>query len=476
MALRVLVCDDEAGLREMLCILLRRHGYAVEAVSGVREARSALGGAVEPFDAVVTDLVMPDGSGLEVLEAARRRDPDTQVIVVTAYATTERAVAAMRAGAYDYVQKPFENQALLATLEKALERRALESENRTLREALERRWQEGDLIGRSAAMDRVRELVRRVADSPVNVLITGESGTGKELVARALHHRSGRSSEPFVAINCGALPEPLMESELFGHERGAFTGADRSKAGLVRTAAGGTLFLDEVGELPPALQVKLLRVIQERKVRPVGGTVEYDVDVRIVAATNRDLEAEVAEGRFRRDLFYRLNVVRIHLPPLRERLEDVPLLAEHFLRKHGALQGKRVTFSAEALAWLGGRSYPGNVRELENLVERAVALCRGERITLEELSAEPGVGGVAAALPLPEEGFHLDEWLQRIEREMLLQALKRAGGVRTRAARLLGLSFRSFRYRLAKYGLGEEPSREEPVATGTPPRGSEGGA
>ncbi len=463
MALRVLVCDDEAGLREMLCILLRRHGYEVDAAAGVKDARGLLGGVSAPFDAVVTDLVMPDGSGLEVLEAARRRDPDTQVIVITAYATTERAVAAMRAGAYDYVQKPFENEALLATLEKALERRALEAENRSLRDVLERRWREGDLVGRSAALERVRDLLRRVADSPVNVLITGESGTGKELVARALHHHSGRAEGPFVAINCGALPEPLMESELFGHERGAFTGAERAKEGLVRAAQGGTLFLDEVGELPAALQVKLLRVLQERRVRPVGGTREHEVDVRIVAATNRDLASEVAAGRFRQDLFYRLDVVRIHLPPLRERPEDVPLLAEHFLGKHTALQRKRLRFTPEALAWLGRRDYPGNVRELENLVERAVALCAGEYITLEDLPAEPAAAPAATPLPVLSEGFQLDAWLQEMERQLLLQALEQAGGVRTRAARLLGTTFRSFRYRLAKYGLGEEPSREGPT-------------
>ncbi len=463
MALRVLVCDDEAGLREMLSILLRRQGYEVETAGGVREAVARLGGAPSPFDAVVTDLVMPDGSGMEVLQAARRRDPDTQVVMITAYATTERAVAAMRAGAYDYLQKPFENEALLATLEKALEHRALAAENRALREVIQRRWREGDLVGRSHAIERVRETIAKVADSAVNVLVTGESGTGKEVVARALHFRSRRAEGPFVAVNCGALPETLMESELFGHERGAFTGASSAKSGLVRAAHGGTLFLDEVGELPPALQVKLLRVLQERVVRPVGGAREHPVDVRVVAATNRDLQQAVAEGRFRSDLYYRLDVVRIHLPPLRERPEDVPLLAEHLLRRHAALQGRSLRFSSEALRWLVRQDYPGNVRQLENLVQRAVALCEGDVIGVEDLQPETSAGASAprGTLPEPREGFELDRWLADVEKELLLEALRRAGGVRTRAARLLGMSFRSFRYRLAKYGLSdEEPSRE----------------
>ncbi len=467
MALRVLVCDDEAGLREMLAILLRRQGYEVETASGVREAVERLGAAPSPFDAVVTDLVMPDGSGMEVLEAARRRDPDTQVVMITAYATTERAVAAMRAGAYDYLQKPFENEALLATLEKALERRALAAENRALRDVVERRWREGDLVGRSVAIERVRETIAKVADASVNVLVTGESGTGKEVVARALHFRSRRADGPFVAVNCGALPEALMESELFGHERGAFTGASTAKEGLVRAAHGGTLFLDEVGELPPALQVKLLRVLQERVVRPVGGAREHPVDVRVVAATNRDLERDVAEGRFRRDLFYRLDVVRVHLPPLRERREDIPLLAEHLLRRHAALQGRSLRFSEEALRWLARQDYPGNVRQLENLVQRAVALCDGEVVGVEDLRLGPEGGSAPGArvLPEPGEGFELDRWLAEVEKELLLEALRRADGVRTRAARLLGMSFRSFRYRLAKYGLSdEEPSREVAAA------------
>ncbi|MBW1905667.1 MAG: sigma-54-dependent Fis family transcriptional regulator, partial [Deltaproteobacteria bacterium] len=314
----------------MLQILLRREGYCVDVVDGVHAAREQLGSA-DPYDLVITDLVMPDGTGMEVLDAVRARSADTQILMVTAYATTEQAVEAMRKGAYDYVQKPFKNHELLATLEKALEKRAIVAENQTLRAEISARWSEGQLIGKSPAMDRLRDLIKRVANSTTSVLITGESGTGKEMVARALHFQSPRADEPFVVLNCGAIPENLIESELFGHIKGAFTGAIAAKEGLFRAANGGTLFLDEVGELPPPLQVKLLRVLQDRKVRPVGGSAEVEVDVRVVAATNRDVESEVEAGTFREDLFYRLNVIRIEAPPLRERPEDIPVLAGYFL-------------------------------------------------------------------------------------------------------------------------------------------------
>jgi two-component system, NtrC family, response regulator PilR len=451
----VLICDDEASIREMLGVLFRRQGHEVEAAGGVREALARLRDqARPPHDVVVTDLMMPDGSGMDVLAAARDRDADTQVIMITAHATTERAVEAMRKGAYDYIEKPFKNDALVATVDKALEKRTLVAENRALRAEVRRAWREGDLVGKGPAMQKVRDMVRRVAAAPTSVLLTGESGTGKEMVARALHHQSDRQDAPLVVVNCGALPENLMESELFGHERGAFTGANARKEGLVRAAEGGTLFLDEIGELPPALQVKLLRVLQDRKVRPVGGDKEIPVDVRVVAATNRDLEADVAAGRFRQDLFYRLNVIRIHLPPLRERPEDVPLLATHFLEKHCAVQGKHLTLSNEALRWLLSQRYPGNVRELENLVERAVTLAQGDTVERADFpdgghSAPPPPGA-----PLPEEGFSIDDYLADVERRLLEQALEQAGGVRARAARLLGTTARSARYRFDKHGIG----------------------
>ena len=456
---RILVCDDERGLREMLRVLLRRAGHDVVVVEGVRDALACLK-ADAPYDAVVTDLKMPDGSGFDVLAAARERSESTQVVVITAFAATDRAVEAMRLGAYDFLEKPFKNDVLLATLDKALEKRAIVTENRVLRERVSGKG--SGLIGVSAVMDRLRALIARAADAPTSVLITGESGTGKELVARALHTQSNRKDKPFVTVNCGALPEQLMESELFGHEKGAFTGAAGKKDGLFRAADGGTIFLDELGELPLPLQVKLLRTLQERKVRPVGGEKELPIDVRVVAATNRDLEREVKEGRFREDLFYRLNVIRLALPPLRERPEDIRPLAEHLLEKHCAYQHRALRFSDDSLRWLAAQPFPGNVRELENVVERAVALSPGPAIDPDDLGARAvDVPSLTHTLPadLPE-GFDLDAHLAEIEKKVLLQALAQQGGIRKRAAKLLGMTFRSYRYRLAKYGLGGDETED----------------
>ncbi|MGB5547778.1 MAG: sigma-54 dependent transcriptional regulator, partial [Polyangiales bacterium] len=438
------------SLREMLQILLRREGYRVDLVDGVHAARDQLGSA-DPYDLVITDLVMPDGTGMEVLDAVRSRSADTQTLMITAYATTGQAVEAMRRGAYDYVQKPFRNHELLATVEKALEKRDIVAENQTLREQVKARWTEGQLIGKSPAMDRLRDLIKRLGTATTSVLITGESGTGKEMVARALHFQSTRSEQPFVVLNCGAIPENLIESELFGHLKGAFTGATSAKEGLFRAADGGTLFLDEVGELPPALQVKLLRVLQDRKVRPVGGSGEVEVDVRVVAATNRDVESEVDAGTFREDLFYRLNVIRIEVPPLRDRAEDIPVLAGYFLQKHAALQGRRLEFSPEAMRWMAQQSFAGNVRELENMVERGVTLALGNTVEREDLGDTHPSKMAGNAPRIPEGRFDLDEYLGQVEKELLLRALDQAGGVRTKAAELLGMSFRQFRYRLAKH-------------------------
>ncbi len=434
----------------MLQILLRREGYRVDLVDGVHAARDRIAG-VEPYDAVITDLVMPDGTGMEVLDAVRGRSSETQILMITAYATTEQAVEAMRRGAYDYVQKPFKNHELLATLEKALEKRAIVAENETLRAQVRSQWSEGELIGKSPAMERLRDMVKRVASSTTSVLITGESGTGKEMVARALHFQSPRADAPFVVLNCGAVPENLIESELFGHVKGAFTGATTAKDGLFRAADGGTLFLDEVGELPPALQVKLLRVLQDHKVRPVGGSSEIEVDVRVLAATNRDVESEVQAGTFREDLFYRLNVIRIEVPPLRDRPEDIPLLAQHFLAKHAALQGRRIELSLEAMQWLAQQPFAGNVRELENIVERGVTLARGNVVGREDLGDAHPSKKASQLTEIPEDGFDLDDYLTQVERELLFRALNQSGGVRKRAAELLGMSFRQFRYRLAKH-------------------------
>jgi two-component system, NtrC family, response regulator PilR len=464
---RVLVVDDEAGLREMLGMLLNRAGYQVAIANGYREAAKSLD-ELAPFDLVVTDLAMPDGTGIEVLNRAKKRDSSTEVVVITAYATTENAVRAMREGAYDYIEKPFKNEAFLAVVEKALEKRAIVHENLALRERVQQGFRAGNLIGKSAAMRRVMDLVKRVASAPASVLITGDSGTGKELVARALHGEGDRASAPFVAINCAAMPEQLLESELFGHEKGAFTGATSAKEGLFRAADNGTLFLDEVGELPLSLQVKLLRVLQERTVRSVGGEKEHSIDVRIVAATNRDIEAAVSSGKFRQDLFYRLNVIRIALPPLRERPEDIPLLAEHFLHKHSALQRKRLMFAPEALRWISNQKFLGNVRELENLVERAVTLASGPVIELSDLPYEDKANQspLTEVAAIPDAGINLDAYLADIEKRILLASLEKAAGVRKRAAKLVGMSFRSFRYRLAKYGF-DKGGDEEDLETDT---------
>jgi len=461
MSARVLVVDDESSLREMLQLLLKRHGYAVETADGQRRALELLR-AREPFDVVVTDLSMPDGSGMGVLADARKVDESTQVIMITAYATTAQAVQAMREGAYDYIQKPFKNEELLAVVEKAAEKRAIIEQNRALRKRVNDAFRSGDVVGKSQAMERIMRLVERVASAPSSVLITGESGSGKELIARALHEGGERAGKPFIAINCAALPEQLLESELFGHERGAFTGAETRKEGLFRAAGAGTLFLDEVGELPLTLQVKLLRVLQQRTVRPVGGHEEIAIQCRVVAATNRDVEREVREGRFREDLYYRLNVINLKLPPLRERTEDIPLLAEHFLTKHSAVQNKRLAFSPEAMRYVASRSYRGNVRELENMIERAVTLTIGSRVELADLDfdASPAQMQRASASPivpaLPDEGVDLDAYLAEVERQLLVAALEKVGGVRKDAAKLLHTTFRSLRYRLAKYGLGGE--------------------
>ncbi len=440
----------------MLDILFRREGYGVVTAAGVGEAIEAISQALQPFPVVVTDLSMPDGSGLDVLASAKSRSAPTEVVLITANSTVENALDAMRGGAYDFVTKPFQPRELALLIGKAFEKHALALENQMLRAQVDRGLS-GEVVGKSPSMQRVMELVERIALTKTTVLITGESGTGKERIARAIHDHSERASQPFLVVNCGALPENLMESELFGHEKGAFTGAAQRSAGMFREAEGGTLFLDEVGELPLALQVKLLRVLQERRVRPVGAAQEVPVDVRVLAATNRNVEADVEGGRFRQDLYYRLNVIRVELPPLRDRREDVPTLAERFVKRFSLEMGKTVSgFTPDALRALAGYDFPGNVRELENVIERAVALAGSSRIGLGDLP--PGISGVAGSvgprlLELPPDGCQLDEVMNEVERRLLLEALERSGGVRTAAAKLLGISFRSLRYRLEKQEL-----------------------
>jgi two-component system response regulator PilR (NtrC family) len=455
---RILVVDDERSLREFLEIFFRREGYAVTTAASVEEAQVAV--TADDFDVVISDVQLAGASGLELLRSVKEAAPETVVIMITAFATTENAIEAMKHGAYDYITKPFKVDELRLVVEKALEKKLLVDENQRLRTALRSRTR--SLVGSSPAIQRVHDLIAQVASTKTNVLVSGESGTGKELVARGIHDLSERRDKPFIAVNCGAIPENLLESELFGHVRGAFTGAVSNKPGLVETADGGTLFLDEIGELPPNLQVKLLRLIQEKTLRRVGGNHDQRVDVRIVAATNRNLHAEAQAGRFREDLYYRLNVIQIALPPLRERMQDVPLLVQHFLEKFRRELGKAVTgVSPEAMQRILAHDFPGNVRELENLIERAVALARGPALELDGLPASVLEKSAAARAPAPPaESGNLDEMLASYERGLLSDALRRAGGVKKRAARLLGISFRSFRYRLEKLGLDEANEAE----------------
>ncbi|MDT8420982.1 MAG: sigma-54 dependent transcriptional regulator [Desulfuromonadales bacterium] len=452
---RILVVDDEASMRELLVIMLRREGYHVDEACDGAAALEKL--QSDTFDLIISDIKMPRVSGIELLRSIREQELDIVVMMITAFSTTEEAVEAMKLGAYDYITKPFKNDEIRLVVRNALERSRLSHENRSLKKALGQKFSFDTLIGKSPAMERLYSLIERIAQSQVSVLVTGESGTGKELVARAIHFNSARKDAPFVAINCGAIPENLIESELFGHEKGAFTGADQRKEGLFETANGGTLFLDEIGELPTMMQVKLLRVLQEREFRRVGGTRNLPLDIRLVSATNKDFEEEVREGRFREDLFYRLNVVRVELPPLRERREDIPLLLNHFYQK---LTGEtHLPISGDALQRLLDYDWPGNIRELENLVERCLVLGWQKELTADCLPAQfvgsqLGVQGVLQ--DIPDEGMDLENYLGDIEKKLLLSALEKSRGVRKQAAKLLGISFRSVRYRLAKYDLGED--------------------
>ncbi len=452
---RILVVDDELSMRQYLEVLLRRRGYEVVTAAGLLEARACL--AAAKVDLVVSDMRLGKASGLQVLREVRERSSDTEVILITAFGTPAAAVEAMREGAYDYICKPFDNEEITLLVQNALEKGALREENRALRESFG-----GNLlmVGPSEAMESIRALVRKVASSKSTVLVTGESGTGKELVARAIHFAGPRAGKPFLPVNCAALAEGVLESELFGHVKGAFTGALADRTGLLVSAGEGTVFLDEIGELVPATQVKLLRVLQERTVKPVGSTSEVPFDARVVVATNRRLEAEVKEGRFREDLFYRLNVITIDLPPLRARPGDIPHLAESFLAEmREELERPSLRFTPEALRILEAYPFPGNIRQLQNMVERAATLAESDQLGPETL---PGAlrGDSAPTLsegPATElaEAFSLERYLDEAERRYLLAALRKADGVKTRAATLLGLSFRSFRYRLAKHGLGD---------------------
>ena len=456
---KILVVDDELSMRELLEYMLTNEGYAVTCAETGREAISVL--EKNHFDLLLCDIRLGDITGLDVLRASKKQNPDNVVILISAYSTTETAVEAMNEGAYDYVPKPFDKDELLATIAKALELRSIEHEKKQIDDELKKNLHFGMIVGNSPAMRHIYKLIQQVSKTKTNVLITGESGTGKEVIAKAIHQESERSSKPFMVINCGGIPETLMESELFGHKKGAFTGATSDKIGLFETAHKGTVFLDEIGELSLPIQVKLLRAVQEKVFKPVGGNDDISVDIRIVSATNKALEEEVIAGNFREDLFYRLNVIEIKVPPLRERKADLRALAQHFLEKYSTEMEKEITkFSSYALDLLKKYDFPGNIRELENLLERSVALSTTNIILPDSLALSlhkrrwiEGFKDRRFDLDEVSRGVSLDGILEEIERGYLKKALDCSNGNKNKASELLGISFRSLRYRLDKLGI-----------------------
>jgi two-component system response regulator AtoC len=450
----ILVVDDEENLRHMLKVLLNRQGYQVDLAANGAEALQMAKACEYQF--ILSDIKMPEMDGSEFLDNAVAAGIQSTVIMMSAYGTIDTAIECMKRGAYDYISKPFKNDEILLVLKKAAERERLKSENRKLKEELKREYSFSDIVSRNQRMQEIFALIRKVSDFKTTVLILGESGTGKELIARALHRNSNRRNSPFVAVNCGAIPHSLLESELFGHVKGAFTDASTDKAGLFEQANGGTLFLDEIGEMPLLLQVKLLRVLQDEEIRPVGSPNVKKINVRVVSATAKDLEQEVAAGRFREDLYFRLNVLGINLPPLRERSEDIPLLADHFLAKYGERFGRSgVRLSQNALRVLVGYQWPGNVRELENCIERGLLLCDGDLLDVDALP-ESIVGrsepkeAPSAILP---DLYSIKKAEELLERELIKRALEKTGGNRTHAARLLEISHRSLLYKLKEFEM-----------------------
>lgn len=455
---RILIVDDEESIREFLEIMLKKEGYEITTAVDGLNAKEIL--SKKSFDMIISDMQMPNMTGIELLKHVKDTYPDVVFMIITAFGTTETAVEAMKMGAYDYVTKPFKIDEVRMNISNALRSQNLEVENRNLKKELVREYSFQNMVGNSQAMHIIFDLIRRVSQAPTNILVTGESGTGKEVIAKAIHYNGPLKDRPFVTINCGAIPESLMESEMFGHKKGSFTGAIVDKTGLFEVANLGTLFLDEVGELPASIQVKLLRAIQERIIRRVGSTEDTKVEVRIIAATNRNLEDMVAKGTFRQDLYYRLNVINIKSPPLRDRAEDIPLLAQFFLKKYNDKLNKNIQgISVDAMEILKKYTYPGNVRELENMIERTVALEAGATILPESLPplVNTTSGKKMASsneIEVGEDGLDLDKVMGQIEKEILLKAIHAAGGVKKKASKLLRISFRSMRYRIEKYNLG----------------------
>ncbi|MGD8890294.1 MAG: sigma-54 dependent transcriptional regulator [Desulfobacterales bacterium] len=455
----LLVVDDELSMRELLEYMLTKEGYAVTCAETGRDAIGLL--ERNKYDLLLCDIRLGDISGLDVLRASKDSSQDTVVILISAYATTETAVEAMNEGAYDYVPKPFDKDELMQTIAKALELKTIEHEKKILDDEVKKNVHFGLIVGNSPAMRHIYQLIRQVAKTTTNVLITGESGTGKELIARAIHQESKRSDNAFVVINCGGIPESLMESELFGHKKGAFTGATQDKKGLFEIAHKGTIFLDEIGELTLPIQVKLLRAVQEKVFKPVGGNEDISVDIRIISATNKNLEKEVIAGNFREDLFYRLNVIEIKVPPLRDRKTDLRALAQHFLEKYSREMGKEITkFSSYAIDLLNKYDFPGNIRELENLLERSVALSTTNIVLPDSLALSvhkrrwiEGFKDRRFDLDEVARGVSLETILEEIERGYLKKALDCTNGNKNKAAELLGITFRSLRYRLDKLSI-----------------------
>jgi len=453
---KILVADDEQSMREFLDIMLKKEGYKVSLASNGEEVVKMIDNDL--FDLVLLDIRMPKLDGISALKKIKAIAPETIVIMITAYASADTAIKAMKEGAYDYITKPFKVEEIKLIINNALEKKNLQKENILLKQVVRDRYHFGNIIGQSLKMVALYDLLEKVSPTKTNILVTGESGTGKELVAKAIHYNSPRKEKPFVTLNCGAIPESLIESELFGHMKGAFTDAIATKKGLFEVADEGTIFLDEISELPLLMQVKLLRVLQDKEFKRVGGTEDIRVDVRIISATNKDLEEAVKEKRFREDLFYRLNVIQVKLPPLRDRKEDIPILANHFLKKYSEELNKNILkISPEALQILLNYEYPGNVRELQNIIERAVALESNQELTVHNLSSylseQPLLKKGPIDIEIPSEGIDLEKIVEDLERTLLLKALDKTKGIKKKAAELLHINFRSMRYRLEKYGL-----------------------
>lgn len=451
---KILIVDDEQSYRQLLTLVFEEQGNTVRTAMNGRQALELL--AAEPSDIIISDVKMPDMDGIEMLRAVRETLPDLGVILMTAFASVETAREAFKLGADDFIQKPFDVEELKLIVRKTLEKQVLINENRAFKRAQRERGSVKNIVGTSAKMNAIFQMIETVAEVQSTVLVTGESGTGKELVARAIHDMSPRAEKPFVSINCGAFTETLLESELFGYVKGAFTGANTNRKGLFEAANNGTIFLDEIGEMSPAMQVKLLRVLQERRVRPVGAHDELQVDARVIAATNRDLKKMTEEGTFREDLFYRISVIPIHLPPLRERAEDIPDLIEHFVKKFNDQAGKNVTMSPKTAQILEKYAWHGNVRELEHTIERAVALERTNEIQPEQLPdhiTNYNPQRISAEFELPEDGINLVSHLDNLEKTYVVEALRQSGGNQTKAADLLKMPVRSLRHLLDKHSI-----------------------